>query len=97
MATVKIEILNKKNEPVVYRSVEITTRHYRDFLQMNADIEKESSEVEKLNKQLDFIASLFDKVTIDMLLDQTDMTQIYEIFSTLYSHLVGSVDPKPNN
>lgn len=97
MSTVKIEILNKNKEPVVHKSVEITTRHYRDYLQMNEEIAKDIPEVQKLDKQLEFIASLFDKVTLEMLLDQTDMTQVYEIFSELYGHLVGSVDPKPKN
>lgn len=96
MATVEFRIKNgKKTE--VYTSVEITTRHYRNYLVLNAELEKLDSEVEKLDKQLEFIASLFKDVTTDMLLEQTDMSKIYEIFTELYINLVGSVDPKPSN
>ena len=51
MATVEFRIKNgKKTE--VYTSVEITTRHYRDYLVLNAELEKLDSEVEKLPRAL---------------------------------------------
>ena len=52
------------------------------------------SEVEKLDKQLEFIASLFEDVEVDELLEFTDMADIFAVFTDIYSHLIGDVDPK---
>jgi len=52
------------------------------------------SEVEKLDKQLEFIASLFEDLEVEELLKYTDMADIFAVFADIYSHLVGDVDPK---
>lgn len=94
MAKVKFTIKNDKGEDVLKTSKEITTRDYRDYLVMNDSLTSDLSEVEKLDKQLEFIAGLFDDVTVEQLLDHTDFAKVISIFTEIYSHLVGDVDPK---
>lgn len=97
MAKVKFTIKNDKGEDVLKMSKEITTRDYRDYLVMNDSLTSDLSEVEKLDKQLGFIASLFDDVTVEQLLEYTDFAKVISIFTDIYAHLVGDVDPKAKN
>nr|DAO29233.1 MAG TPA: hypothetical protein [Caudoviricetes sp.] len=97
MAKVKFTIKNDKGEDVLKTSKEITTRDYRDYLVMNNSLTSDLSEVEKLDKQLGFIASLFDDVTVEQLLEYTDFAKMISIFTDIYAHLVGDVDPKAKN
>ncbi|HGJ7271010.1 TPA: hypothetical protein ACJXGQ_001433 [Streptococcus pneumoniae] len=94
MAKVQFTIKNDKGEDVLKKSKEITTRDYRDYLVMNDSLTSDLSEVEKLDKQLGFIASLFDDVTVEQLLEYTDFAKVISIFTDIYAHLVGDVDPK---
>lgn len=94
MAKVQFTIKNDKGEDVLKTSKEITTRDYRDYLVMNDSLTSDLSEVEKLDKQLGFIASLFDDVTVEQLLEYTDFAKVISIFTDIYAHLVGDVDPK---
>lgn len=94
MAKVKFTIKNEKGEDILKKSKEITTRDYRDYLVMNDSLTSDLSEVEKLDKQLAFIASLFDDVTVEQLLEYTDFAKVISIFTEIYAHLVGDVDPK---
>ena len=59
---------NEAGEDVLYSSKEITTRDYRDYLVLNDSLTSEKTEVEKLDEQLGFIASLFENVTAEQLL-----------------------------
>ena len=93
MATVKFLIKNEKGQDVQKTSKEITTKDYRNYLIMNEAL-NDLSEVEKLDKQLEFIASLFEDVEVEELLEYTDMADIFAIFTDIYSHLIGDVDPK---
>ena len=97
MAKVQFTIKNDKGEDVLKKSKEITTRDYRDYLVMNASLTSDLSEVEKLDQQLEFIASLFDDVTVEQLLEYTDFAKVISIFTEIYAHLVGDVDPKGEN
>lgn len=94
MAKVTCIIKNEKGENVVKSSKEITTKDYRDYLVMNDALSQDLSEVEKLDKQLEFIASLFPDVTVEQLLEYTDFAKVIDIFADVYAHLVGDVDPK---
>ncbi|MQQ29748.1 phage tail assembly chaperone G [Streptococcus mitis] len=94
MAKVQFTIKNDKGEDVLKTSKEITTRDYRDYLVMNDSLTSDLSEVEKLDKQLGFIASLFDDVTVEQLLEYTDFAKAISIFTDIYAHLVGDVAPK---
>lgn len=94
MAKVKFLIKNEKGQDVQKTSKEITTRDYRDYLVMNDSLTSDLSEVEKLDKQLGFIASLFDDVTVEQLLEYTDFAKVISIFTDIYAHLVGDVAPK---
>ena len=94
MAKVKFTIKNEKGEDVVKSTKTILTEHYRDYLILMDAIGKEESEVVKLDKQLEFIANLCDDVTVDDLLKYTDFSKIISIFTEIYAHLVGDVDPK---
>ena len=60
MAKVKFLIKNEKGQDVQKTSKEITTMDYRDYLILNEALSSDLSEVEKLDKQLGFIASLFE-------------------------------------
>ena len=93
MAKVTFIIKNEKGEDVVKSSKEITTKDYRDYLIMNDALSQDMSEVEKLDKQLEFIAALFEDVTVEQLLEYTDFAKIIDIFADIYAHLVGDVDP----
>lgn len=94
MAKITFTMKNEKGEDVLYSSKEITTRDYRDYLVLNDSLTSEKLEVEKLDQQLNFIASLFENVTVEQLLENTDFAKIIEVFMDIYSHLVGDVDPK---
>nr|DAR72765.1 MAG TPA: hypothetical protein [Caudoviricetes sp.] len=94
MAKVKFLIKNEKGQDVQKTSKEITTKDYRDYLILNEALSSDVSEVEKLDKQLEFIASLFEDLEVEELLKYTDMANIFAVFADIYSHLVGDVDPK---
>lgn len=94
MAKITFIMKNKDGEDVVRSSKEITTRDYRDYLVLNDSLTSDKTEVEKLDQQLGFIASLFEDVTVEQLLDQTDFAKIIDVFTEIYAHLVGDVDPK---
>lgn len=94
MAKVQFTIKNDKGEDVLKTSKEITTRDYRNYLVMNDSLTKELTEVEKLDKQLEFVANLFEDVTVEQLLEHTDFAKVISIFTDIYAHLVGDVDPK---
>lgn len=94
MAKVQFTIKNDKGEDVLKTSKEITTRDYRNYLIMNDSLTSDLSEVEKLDKQLGFIASLFDDMTAEQLLEYTDFAKVISIFTEIYAHLVGDVVPK---
>ena len=94
MAKITFTMKNEKGEDVLYSSKEITTRDYRDYLVLNDSLTSEKSEVEKLDQQLNFIASLFENVTVEQLLEHTYFAKIIEVFMDIYAHLVGDVDPK---
>lgn len=94
MAKITFIMKNKDGEDVVRSSKEITTRDYRDYLVLNDSLTSDKTEVEKLDQQLGFIASLFEDVTVDQLLDHTDFAKIIDVFTEIYAHLVGDVDPK---
>ena len=87
MSKVQFTIKNEKGEDVLKTSKEITTKDYRDYLVLNDSLTDDLSDVEKLDKQLNFIASLFEDVEVDF-------GQIVAIFADIYTHLVGDVDPK---
>lgn len=94
MSKVQFTIKNEKGEDVLKTSKEITTKDYRDYLVLNDSLTDDLSDVEKLDKQLNFIASLFEDVEVEQLLEFTDFSQIVAIFADIYTHLVGDVDPK---
>ncbi|MBF0843231.1 hypothetical protein IR117_01255 [Streptococcus danieliae] len=90
MARVEFFIRNEAGKEEVHRSKEITTRDYRDYLVMTTQIESgELNAVQQLDAELNFIAGLFDDVTVDELLERTDYSQIFEAFAKIYAHLVG--------
>ena len=97
MAKVQFTIKNDKGEDVVKSTKTILTEHYRDYLILMDAIGKEESEVVKLDKQLGFIANLCDDVTVEDLLKYTDFAKVISIFTEIYAHLVGDVDPKGEN
>ena len=94
MAKVKFLIKNEKGQDVQKTSKEITTKDYRDYLILNEALSSDVSEVEKLDKQLEFIDSLFEDLEVEELLKFTDMADIFAVFADIYYHLVGDVDPK---
>ena len=94
MSKITFTMKNEAGEDVLYSSKEITTRDYRDYLLLNDSLTSDKTEVEKLDQQLGFIASLFENVTVEQLLEHTDFAKIIEVFTEIYAHLVGDVDPK---
>lgn len=97
MAKVKFTIKNEKGEDVVKSTKTILTEHYRDYLNLMIELESDINDVEKLDKQLEFIANLCDDVTVDDLLKYTRFADVAVIFSRIYACLVGDEDPKENN
>ena len=97
MANVKFLIKNEKSQDIQNTNKGITTKDYRDYLILNEALSSELSEVEKLDKQLEFIASLFEDLEVEELLKYTDMADIFAVFADIYAHLVGDVDPKEKN
>ena len=94
MSKITFTMKNEAGEDVLYYSKEITTRDYRDYLVLNDSLTSDKTEVEKLDQQLGFIASLFENVTVEQLLEHTDFAKIIEVFTEIYAYLVGDVDPK---
>ena len=97
MANVKFLIKNEKSQDIQKTNKGITTKDYRDYLILNEALSSELSEVEKLDKQLEFTASLFEDLEVEELLKYTDMGDIFAVFADIYAHLVGDVDPKEKN
>ena len=94
MSKITFTMKNEAGEDVLYSSKEITTRDYRDYLVLNDSLTSDKTEVEKLDQQLAFIASLFEDVTVEQLLEYTDFAKIIDVFTEIYAYLVGDVDPK---
>lgn len=70
MSKITFTMKNDAGEDVLYSSKEITTRDYRDYLVLNDSLTSDKTEVEKLDQQLGFIASLFENVTVEQLIEQ---------------------------
>ena len=94
MANVKFLIKNEKSQDIQKTNKGITTKDYRDYLILNEALSSELSEVEKLDKQLEFTASLFEDLEVEELLKYTDMADIFAVCADICAHLVGDVDPK---
>lgn len=75
MSKITFTMKNEAGEDVLYSSKEITTRDYRDYLVLNDSLTSDKTEVEKLDQQLGFIASLFENVTVEQLLEHTDFAK----------------------
>ncbi|MDN6626264.1 MAG: hypothetical protein L0K82_03500 [Pisciglobus halotolerans] len=96
MATkeIKVELLNEKQETVVYKTNFVSGRKVREALEVSEAAESdEYTEVEKFDKMLDFVASVFPKLTGDMILDGTASWDVLPLLQDVLGQVIGA-DPK---
>ncbi|RLV18999.1 MULTISPECIES: phage tail assembly chaperone G [Streptococcus] len=90
MAKLEVKVRNEKREKVVYENDFLPARKYREYLAMQADIEeKQLSETEALDIQLNFISSLFEGLTIDKMYDGMNMKEINNLIADVFVELIG--------
>lgn len=96
MSTIEIKVRNEKGEKVVYENHYMPVSKYREYLEMQTKLENaDIPEFEKLDIQLQFIASLFDGLTVESMYDGLEMSELNEIISDVFVKLVGGEsDPK---
>ncbi|MDY4510974.1 phage tail assembly chaperone G [Streptococcus hyovaginalis] len=96
MSTIEIKVRNEKGEKVVYENHYMPVSKYREYLEMQTKLENaDIPEFEKLDIQLQFIASLFDGLTVEAMYDGLEMSELNEIISDVFVKLVGGEsDPK---
>ncbi|HEM9634172.1 TPA: hypothetical protein U3L57_000075 [Streptococcus agalactiae] len=99
MSLLKIEVRNSNSQKVVYENSFMPVSKYRDYLEMQKDLSGEKfSEAEKLDKQLDFIVSLFPGLKIEDLYNGLEMSELNDIIQKVFLKLVGEdIDPKEQN
>ncbi|HHU5229390.1 TPA: phage tail assembly chaperone G [Streptococcus agalactiae] len=77
MSDLEIKIKNDNGELVVKECKSLTVRDYRNYLIMQDELAKgDDPEHVKLDKQLTFMASLFEGLTVDMLYDKYNMYEL---------------------
>lgn len=96
MSTIEIKVRNKNGEKVVYENHYMPVSKYRDYLKMQAKLDSSDiPEYEKLDIQLQFIASLFDGLTVESMYEGLEMGELNNIISDVFVKLIGgSDDPK---
>ncbi|WP_340080690.1 phage tail assembly chaperone G [Streptococcus agalactiae] len=97
MSDLEIKIKNDNGELVVKECKSLTVRDYRNYLIMQDELAKgDEPEHVKLDKQLTFMASLFEDLTVDMLYDKYNMYELNNALASLYVKLIGGEpeDPK---
>ncbi|MGQ9412209.1 phage tail assembly chaperone G [Streptococcus pluranimalium] len=96
MSTIEIKVRNEKGEKVVYENHYMPVSKYREYLEMQTKLENNDiPEFEKLDIQLQFIASLFDGLSVEAMYDGLEMSELNEIISDVFVKLVGGEsDPK---
>lgn len=96
MSTIEVKVRNEKGEKVVYENHYMPVSKYREYLEMQTKLENaDIPEFEKLDIQLQFIASLFDGLTVEAMYDGLEMSELNEIISDVFVKLVGGEsDPK---
>lgn len=99
MSTIEIKVRNEKGEKVVYENHYMPVSKYREYLEMQTKLENNDiPEFEKLDIQLQFIASLFDGLSVEAMYDGLEMSELNEIISDVFVKLVGGEsDPKAQN
>lgn len=90
---IKIELLNDKKETVVYKTNFVPARKVREGLEISALGEKGGNEIEVVDKMISFVASLFDGLTEDMILDGIAAWDLFETLQVTISEVLGA-DPK---
>lgn len=96
MATkeIKVELLNEKEETVVYKTNFIPGRKVREALEVSEIAESdEYTEVQKFDKMLDFVVSVFPKLTEDAVLDGMSSWDILPFLQKTLGDVLGA-DPK---
>lgn len=101
MSTLEIKVRNSSGEKVVYENTFLPVSKYREYLEMSArheDKALELSEAEKLDEQLNFIASLFPGLTTQSMYEGLEMSELNDIISKVFVKLIGgNDDPKETN
>lgn len=99
MSTIEIKVRNEKGEKVVYENNYMPVSKYREYLEMQAKLDNaEIPEYEKLDVQLQFIASLFEGLTVEAMYEGLEMSELNEIIADVFVKLVGGdSDPKVQN
>lgn len=96
MSLLEIKVRNEKGEKIVYENDYLPVRKYREFLELQVELDEAGlSEAEKLDRQLNFIASLFPGLTAEKMYDGLEMSELNKIISDVFVKLVGGeTDPK---
>lgn len=97
MDLLEIKVRNDRGERVAYTCDYLPMSKYRDYLQMQVELEAKSdvTEQERLEAQTGFIAGLFPGLTAEALYEGVEMSEFNDITSRVFVRLVGaSPDPK---
>ncbi|KKF47133.1 baseplate protein [Streptococcus phage Javan629] len=100
MALIEVKVRNDRGEKVVYSNGFLPVRKYREYLELQAKKEEGNlNESQALELELEFIASLFEGLTIDKMYDGLTMAELNELIVKVFTELVGGDvdDPKDEN
>lgn len=98
MSTLKIHVRNENGEKVQYENNFVPVSKYLEYLDMQAELEDETkglTEHQKMVKQIEFIASLFQGLTLEKMVNGLEMSELNNIVGEVFVKLVGGEpDPK---
>lgn len=66
---IKLELLNDKQETVVYKQPLVSARKVREAIDIQVLIEESGFQTDVLDKTVEYVAGIFDDVTPDMIWD----------------------------
>lgn len=91
MAKLSFTVENENGEKVLFEKEKLVARYYRNWLILDAELaEGDFDEREKLDKQLEFICSMFPKLTVDKMYDGMDMREINNLIADVFVEMIGS-------
>lgn len=96
MSKLVIKAKNEAGKTEIYENDFLPVRKYRDYLELQKQLlDENTSETEGLDLQLNFIASLFEGLTVEQMLDGMTMKQLNEAISNILVVIMGGdIDPK---
>lgn len=95
MAKYELKLVNSETgKTEIFEKDFISVRKTQEALRIIEEQEKSQSELETFNSQVAFIASVFNDVTVDMVLDGLDASTGMDTLNSLFFRILGYDEKK---